>query len=194
MKPPPPADERRTQPPQEEHKAHAPRHLTFAIVTVSDTRTLETDESGKTIESLLRDAGHTVAGRVVVKDEASGIRAAVERFAAARDVQCVVTTGGTGLAPRDVSVEALRPLFQKELPGFGEALRAMSQATVGTSAMMTRATCGTVNGGGGAKVVFVLPGSRDACELAVTRLILPEAPHMVALANPSSTRVRGHAP
>lgn len=193
MKPPHPGDERRTQAPQEEHKAHAPRNLTFAIVTVSDTRTLETDESGRTIESLLRGAGHTIAGRVVVKDELAGIRAAVERFAQARDVHCVVTTGGTGLSPRDVTVEALRPLFQKELPGFGEALRALSQAHVGSSAMMTRATCGTVNGSGGAKVVFVLPGSRDACELAVTRLILPEAGHMVALANPAAATDHGHA-
>lgn len=174
-----------SEPVPEKHRAHAPRRLGFAVVTVSDSRTAETDESGALIERLLRAAGHEVHGRVVVRDELAAIRAAVEKFAAAREVDCVITNGGTGIGPRDVTIEALRPLLAKELPGFGEALRALSDERVGSAATLTRATCGTLPSPGGARIVFALPGAPDACEVAVTRLILPEAAHMVAVANPA---------
>ena len=144
---------------------------------MSDSRTLAQDASGDRIQDLLAHAGHAVARRERVPDEADDIRAAVARLLDAPDVDAVVTTGGTGLAPRDVTPEAVAPLLERRVPGFGELFRMLSFEAIGAAAMLSRAEAGIARG----KPCFLLPGSPDACALAVERLILPETGHLVAL-------------
>ncbi len=159
----------------EEHRAHAPRSVACAVITVSDTRTESTDESGALLRKLLEDAGHRVAFAAIVRDEAAAIADAVDR--AARVADAIVTNGGTGLAPRDVTIETLAPKLEKTLPGFGELFRALSHREVGSAAMLSRAIAGVYRG----RLVFCLPGSPDACGLAATALILPELGHAVGV-------------
>ena len=158
-----------------EHKARAPGTVACGVVTVSDSRTEATDDSGQLIRKLLADAGHTVPFYEVVKDEGPAILAAVERAVAACDA--ILTNGGTGLSPRDVTVETLEPLMEKVLPGFGELFRALSFREIGSAAMMSRTLAGTFRG----KLLFCLPGSPAACELAVKSLILAELGHAVGV-------------
>lgn len=161
---------------EREHKAHAPESVSLAIVTVSDTRDLFHDASGGLIADLAQKAGHRVARRTLVRDEPHEIRAAL-REALTEGVDAVVFTGGTGIARRDVTIEALAPRFVKRLDGFGELFRALSHQAIGSAAMASRADAGVVDG----RLVFLLPGSPDACELAMEKLILPELPHLVGL-------------
>lgn len=163
--------------PAHEHKAHAPTNLRFAILTISDSRSAGNDASGDGIHHLVAKAAHEVARREMVKDDRAAIQAAVERYLAAVDVDVVVTTGGTGFSPRDVTPEAVTPLFERPIPGFGEIFRSLSHKSVGSAAMLSRAEAGVARG----KPVFLLPGSPDACELAMERLVLPEVGHLVAL-------------
>lgn len=144
-------------------------------MTVSDTRTLETDVGGRMAKDLVEAGGHLVVERRLVPDDEEAIRSACAGFLEDERVKCVVVTGGTGVARRDVTVEALRPLFERELPGFGELFRSLSYAEVGAAAMLSRAAAGVVKG----RAVFLLPGSPAAVELALTRLILPVIGHLV---------------
>ncbi len=150
------------------------------VLTVSDTRSLADDRSGDRIAALLAAAGHIVAGREVVRDEAAAIAGRVARVAGDAAIDVVLVTGGTGVAPRDVTPEAIAPLFDRRLEGFGELFRMLSFEEIGPAAMLSRACAGLV----GATPVFVLPGSTAAVELALGRLILPELGHLVALAAP----------
>ena len=159
----------------EEHKQRAPAAVRCFIVTVSDTRTEETDTSGRAIAELLTAAGHHVSGRVIVKDEAALVRSTVERQLASGDVDVIISTGGTGIAARDTTFEALDSMLEKKLPGFGELFRMLSYQQIGSAAMMSRATAGTV----GRKAIFVLPGSPAAVRLAMEKLIVPELGHIV---------------
>lgn len=144
------------------------------VFTVSDSRTADTDESGPLIERLLIAAGHTVVARELLRNDDIPLRAAVERVIAQDDVDVLLCTGGTGLGARDRTVEVVRPLLDKELPGFGELFRLLSfQEQIGPAAMLTRALAGAAHG----TLVAVMPGSRAAVELALTRLILPELQH-----------------
>ncbi|BAD40597.1 MogA/MoaB family molybdenum cofactor biosynthesis protein [Symbiobacterium thermophilum] len=160
-----------------DHKEEAARavgQLTAGIVTVSDTRTAETDESGQLLRELLTGAGHRVEAYAIVPDEVEAIRSAVVRFA--ERVDFVVVNGGTGMTPRDVTIEACRPLFSKELEGFGELFRMLSYQEIGSAAVMSRAAAGAV----GRVMLFCLPGSKGAVRLATERLILPEIRHLVS--------------
>ena len=159
----------------DEHKAHAPKSVKVAVITISDTRTEATDESGKILKQLLLDAGHKILFLAVVKDEAKAIADAVEQ--ASWTCDAIVTNGGTGLARRDVTIPALLPAFEKTLPGFGELFRSLSYASIGSSAMLSGAIAGIYHG----RLVFCLPGSPDACRLAVEKLILPELGHAVGV-------------
>jgi molybdenum cofactor biosynthesis protein B len=152
------------------------------VLTVSDTRTLETETSGAAIASLLEGAGHRVVDRQVVRDEPDQVIAAV-RTALTR-VQAVITTGGTGIARRDSTYEALAGLFDKTVDGFGELFRMLSWEQVGAAAMLSRATAGTI----GDRVVFLLPGSEAAVRLAMEKLILPELGHVVGQLGSPETR------
>jgi molybdenum cofactor biosynthesis protein B len=160
---------------QEEHKAHAPQSVRCFIVTVSDTRTEATDTSGRAIADLLTAAGHVVAGRTIVKDDAEMVRGTLERQLAIADVQAIITTGGTGVTARDSTYEVVSSLLQKRLDGFGELFRMLSFQQIGPAAMMSRACAGIVAG----HVVVSLPGSEAAVRLALERLLIPELGHLV---------------
>ncbi|MDA8390742.1 MAG: molybdenum cofactor biosynthesis protein B [Gammaproteobacteria bacterium] len=144
--------------------------LSIAILTVSDTRTLETDTSGQTLVERLEAAGHRLADRRLVRDDRHVLRAVVAQWIADPAVQVVITTGGTGLTGRDSTPEALRPLFDKEIDGFGELFRMLSYEEIRTSTMQSRAVAGLTNG----TVVFCLPGSTGACRLGWDRVIGPQ--------------------
>jgi molybdenum cofactor biosynthesis protein B len=157
------------------HRAQAPATVTCFVLTVSDTRTLETETSGRAIADLLGAAGHVVSGRTVVRDEPGEVTAAVRDAIARGGVQAIITTGGTGISRRDSTYEALTALFDKRLDGFGELFRSLSFQEIGAAAMLSRATAGVAGG----VVVFMLPGSEAAVRLAMERLILPELKHVV---------------
>ena len=159
----------------EEHRAKAPRTVKVAIVTVSDTRTEADDYSGNVIRDLLVAAGHKVPRRLIVKDDVLEIQKALRDLIEDPGVEAVVTSGGTGLAHRDVTLEAVGHFEEKHIPGFGELFRMLSFEEVGGAAMMSRATAFVTEG----KIVFCLPGSEKAVRLATTRLIAPEVAHMV---------------
>ena len=160
---------------QTEHKAHAPVSVRCFVLTVSDTRTVETDASGRAIVELLTAAGHEVAGRTIVKDDPELVRGTIERQLASPDVQVIITTGGTGITSRDSTYEAISGLLQKRLDGFGELFRTLSYQQIGAAAMMSRACAGLVSG----RIVVSLPGSEAAVRLAMERLLIPELGHLV---------------
>jgi molybdenum cofactor biosynthesis protein B len=164
--------------PADEHRqcAHKVRKaVTCAIVTVSDTRTPDTDTSGQTMREKLETAGHTVAYYRIVKDEPALIRGLIEELAAAGTVQAVLVNGGTGISRRDATYEALDALLEKRLDGFGELFRMLSYQEIGAAAMLSRAVAGTYRD----LVVFSTPGSTPAVRLAMEKLIVPELPHLV---------------
>jgi molybdopterin adenylyltransferase len=157
-----------------DHKKQAERDTLVArcaVIVVSDTKTSTSDTSGPAAEALLREAGHDVRRSLVPN---AGVAEAVE--AALREHDVVLTIGGTGPSRRDRSVEAVRPLVEKELPGFGELFRALSAKEIGTAAMLSRALLGTTSQG---RVVCCLPGSEGAVRLALKELLLPELRHLV---------------
>ncbi|MDG2334244.1 MAG: molybdenum cofactor biosynthesis protein MoaB [Myxococcota bacterium] len=156
------------------HRKQAPARVATAVITVSDTRSLETDTGGALVESLLAEAGHPVLSREIVADEPTEIRVRVEAQLARADVQAIILTGGTGVAPRDQTPEAVEPLLDRVIPGFGELFRFLSYEDIGSAALLSRALAGLVGG----RVVFVIPGSRGAVRLALEKLILPEIGHL----------------
>ncbi len=160
------------------HHAHDVESLSAAVVTVSTSRTLDDDPAGDAIAAAFESAGHDVAVREVVGDDYDSLQSTVDRLADRDGVDVVVTTGGTGVTPDDVTIEAVRGLFDKELPGFGELFRRHSEDEIGTRVVGTRATAGIV----GAVPVFCLPGSENAARLGSEELIVPEAPHLTGLA------------
>jgi len=159
----------------QKHKEHAPASVKCGVITISDSRTPETDESGKLIRDLLLRSGHTVLFHTIVKDEAKPILDAVEQ--ASWTCDAIITNGGTGLAPRDVTIAALMPVLEKTLPGFGELFRSLSFQEIGSAAMMSGALGGVYHG----RLLFCLPGSPDACRLALEKLIVPELGHAVGV-------------
>jgi len=162
----------------DEHRAEAPRSVATAVVTVSDTRTLEEDSGGGLIVELLEAAGHSVALRAIVKDEPTEIAQALEGATSREGVRAVIVTGGTGVAPRDVTPDTIEPLLDRPIPGFGELYRVLSYQEIGSAALLSRSSAGLKDG----RVVFILPGSRGAVRLAMEKLILPELGHLVAQA------------
>jgi molybdenum cofactor biosynthesis protein B len=163
------------QPSHREHKEKAKTQVSCGVVTVSDTRTRETDTSGQLILSMLEKAGHRVSQYHIIKDEPGQIRPLLSTLVADPAVDAVLINGGTGVARRDVTFDAIRTVIEKELPGFGELFRMLSYQDIGSAALLSRATAGTVQG----KVVFSVPGSKGAVQLAMEKLILPEMPHIV---------------
>lgn len=159
----------------EAHRAASAAHVRCAVITVSDTRTEATDTSGLAIANLLAAAGHTVAARRIVPDDAERIHEAVKTALAAPDADVVVTTGGTGIARRDTTIEVVTALFDKPIHGFGELFRSLSYQEIGSAAMLSRACAGVAAG----KILVSLPGSEAAVRLALTKLLLPELGHLV---------------
>jgi molybdopterin adenylyltransferase len=162
-----------------EHKQQSPRSVRCHIVTVSDTRTEETDTAGRAIGDLLQRAGHEVVGRTFVKDDADLVRGAIERQLANPAIQVILTTGGTGITSRDITWETVDRLLEKRLDGFGELFRMLSYEQIGSAAMLSRACAGLVAG----RIVAALPGSEAAVRLALERLLIPELGHLVEEAN-----------
>jgi molybdenum cofactor biosynthesis protein B len=158
-----------------EHKAHAPRAVGAWVLTVSDTRTPDTDTGGRLIRDLLEAAGHRVVGAAIVRDEPVHVQRLVREACAHPQVQAVILTGGTGITSRDSTFEAVDALLEKRLPGFGELFRMLSYQEIGGAAMLSRAQLGILAG----RIVASLPGSPDACRLALEKLLLPELPHLV---------------
>ena len=157
------------------HREAAPETVRVAVLTISDTRTPETDTGGDTIEELMRGAGHEVIKREIVRDEASRIRTKLVDLLARSDVDAVVTTGGTGISARDTTYEVVDRMLEKKLDGFGEIFRMLSYEEIGAAAILSRAIAGTV----GTKFVACLPGSRNAVRLAMEKLLVPEISHVV---------------
>jgi molybdenum cofactor biosynthesis protein B len=161
-----------------EHHTHDLEHLRAAVVTVSSTRSPDDDPSGDAIVAAFEAEGHEISTRELVTDDLDGVQGRLHTLVNRDDVDVVVTTGGTGVTPDDVTVEAVRPLFEKELPGFGELFRRRSEAEIGTRTIGSRAVAGIVS----ATPVFCLPGSENAVRLGVDEIILPEVGHLVGLA------------
>ena len=158
------------------HRTAASESVPTAVVTVSDSRTLEDDASGDRVRELLEGGGHPVVERRVVPDEPDAIAAVLRELTGRADVGAVVFTGGTGVAPRDVTPDTVEPLLDRVVPGFGELFRQLSYAEIGSAALLSRALAGLRGG----RVVFVLPGSRGAVKLALEKLVLPEIGHLAA--------------
>jgi len=158
------------------HRRDAVASVPTVVITVSDTRTLETDKGGALVAELLSSQGHEVRLREIVPDDADAIEAALSRALADSGTRAVILTGGTGVAPRDVTPEAVEPLLEREIPGFGELFRWLSYHEIGSAALVSRALAGIAEG----RVVFVLPGSSGAVRLAMEKLILPELGHLAA--------------
>jgi molybdenum cofactor biosynthesis protein B len=157
-----------------EHKAHAPASVGCFVLTVSDTKVPETDTSGRLIRELLAGAGHEVVGATIVRDEPADVARVVREACGDPRVRAVLVTGGTGITARDSTFEAIDALLDKRLPGFGELFRALSFQEVGAAAMLSRAQMGIH----ARRVVVSLPGSPNACRLALERLLLPELGHL----------------
>jgi molybdenum cofactor biosynthesis protein B len=160
-----------------QHRSSAPAAsaIRVAVISASDSRTLRTDAGGALIEALATQAGFSVTARELLPDDKELIRAQVSSFVATNQCDVVLVTGGTGVAPRDSTVEAVAPLFERRLDGFGELFRMLSFAEIGPAAMLSRAGAGTI----GRVAVFLMPGSPAAVRLALERLILPELAHLV---------------
>jgi molybdopterin adenylyltransferase len=163
----------------EEHKKDAPRAVRCFVVTVSDSRTEETDDSGKVCRTLVQQAGHEVSGYRVLRDEPADVAALVREVCDGHKACAVLLNGGTGVSRRDSTFEAVDALIEKRLPGFGELFRQLSYQDIGAAAFLSRATAGLRGG----VAVFAVPGSPEAVRLALEKLILPELGHVVGEAH-----------
>ena len=166
--------------PGEQHKRNTVASVSCGVLTVSDTRTMETDRSGAIVRTTLEAHGHRVHRREIVPDEPSRVRETVVAWCGDGGCQAVLLTGGTGLASRDTTFEAVSAVLDKRLDGFGELFRMLSYEQIGSGAMLSRAVAGVCNG----TAVFSMPGSTAAVRLALDKLILPELGHVVWLLQP----------
>nr|WP_225914012.1 MogA/MoaB family molybdenum cofactor biosynthesis protein [Leptolyngbya ohadii] len=148
-----------------------------AAITVSDTRTPETDRSGQLMQELLQTAGHSIAYYTIVPDEPERIQAELQQLGDRSEIQAILLSGGTGIAPRDTTYDAIEQRLDKVLSGFGELFRYLSYQEIGSRAMASRAVAGVC----GNQLVFSMPGSTNAVRLAMEKLILPELGHLVRL-------------
>ena len=158
-----------------EHKEKSPRNVSCAIFTISDTRMEETDESGRLLRERLIQNGHSVIQYSILKNDANDIRQKIQDLLRQDAVQVIITSGGTGLSRRDITVETVLPMLEKKLDGFGELFRFLTFQELGTASIMSRAMAGAVRG----KVIICIPGSLGAVRLAIDKIILPEIGHMV---------------
>ncbi|MFD2655911.1 MogA/MoaB family molybdenum cofactor biosynthesis protein [Gracilibacillus thailandensis] len=158
------------------HKAEAPKIVRCKIITVSDTRTQDTDKSGKLMYQYLEEHHHQVNAYDIVKDEQTEIKRAIENGIQQTDIDAILINGGTGIAKRDVTIEVIENMLDKEIPGFGEIFRMLSYTEdIGSAAILSRATAGVVQD----KAIFATPGSSGAVKLAMEKLIIPELGHVI---------------
>ena len=161
------------------HREASPDHIRIAVLTISDTRTSETDTGGNTIVDFMQGAGHEVERREIVRDDVPRIEKVLAELLADAGVDAVVTTGGTGISGRDSTYEVASDLIDKTLDGFGEIFRMLSYEEIGAAAMLSRAVAGVVTTASGPKFLACLPGSTNAVRLAMEKLLVPEMPHVV---------------
>jgi molybdenum cofactor biosynthesis protein B len=159
----------------EQHRAQGPASIRCAVVTVSDTRSIETDTGGQAVIDHLASAGHEVVSRHIIPDEPAPMRRLLESLRESSGLDAILLTGGTGVSSRDQTYETVTGLFDKQLPGYGEIFRLLSYQEIGPAAILSRATGGLM----GRKVVLTMPGSPAAVELAMDKLVLPELSHLV---------------
>ncbi len=159
------------------HKKRADKVASVAVITLSNSRSLNNDQSGDIIQKLLEDNGHTVPVRKLISDSRNVLRATLRELIRQKDVHAIITTGGTGISATDITIETVRGMLEKELPGFTALLMMLSYPQAKSASMLSRAMAGTIKG----KAVFCLPGSPRACKLATESLILPELGHMMML-------------
>ncbi len=159
----------------QEHKQKAPRSVSCAVLIVSDSRTERDDESGTLIRQKLSQSGHRVMFYSILKNEADSIKKKIYELLKQQELQVIITSGGTGVSHRDITVETIIPILEKKLDGFGQLFRFLSYQEIGTAAIMSRAFAGVAQG----KVILCLPGSPGAANLAMDKIILPEIGHMV---------------
>jgi molybdopterin adenylyltransferase len=157
------------------HRAEAPDSVRCAVLTVSDTRTPESDTSGALVRETLNFSGHRVVDYRIVPDEPDQIRAVLTTWIERDDVQAVLSNGGTGIAARDTTYDAISGMLEKRIDGFGELFRMLSWQEVGAAAMLSRAVAGVIGG----TLIVAMPGSTSAVRLALTKLIVPELGHLV---------------
>ena len=160
-----------------EHKKKSTLNAGVAVITLSTSRSLDTDKSGDLIQQLLEKGGHQVHVRKLIPDSRNVLRATLRELVREKKVNAVITTGGTGLAPTDVTIEAVQSMLDKELQGFNSLFMLLSYPQVKSAAMLSRALAGSIKG----KAIFCLPGSPRACKLAMESLILPELSHILML-------------
>ncbi len=158
-----------------EHKKQAPKTLTLGIITMSSTRTIENDESGAWMIKRAKKEGHTVVSHLVTPDHDEDIRKSIRDTIRENDPDFLLLTGGTGIADSDVTIEAVTPMFRKELSSFAPVFAQLSLAQIDSAAIISRSTAGIINN----TLVFCLPGSLKACKLACKALIFPEVSHLV---------------
>jgi molybdenum cofactor biosynthesis protein B len=158
-----------------QHKEEAPRSVSCAVLTISDSRTEQDDESGSFIKKRLSENGHRVMDYAVLKNDAGAIKKKLSGLLGQEGLQVIITSGGTGASHRDITVETVYPLLEKKLDGFGELFRSLSYQEIGTGSIMSRAVAGVAGG----KVILCLPGSLGAVTLAMDKIILPEIGHLV---------------
>jgi molybdenum cofactor biosynthesis protein B len=159
----------------EKHRGASPEQVRVAVLTISDTRTPETDTGGNVIVQLMKEAGHEIPRREIVKDDAPLIEVFLQELLSDANVDAIITTGGTGISARDTTYEVVSRVIDKKLDGFGEVFRMLSYEEIGAAAILSRAIAGTA----GSKFVACLPGSTNAVRLATEKLLVPEISHVV---------------
>lgn len=162
-------------PSYQEHRANAPGIVGCAVLTVSDTRTVDTDTSGGLIRELLTSNGHDIRDYVIIPDEPDQIRAKVDNWSSNPAIECILSNGGTGIARRDTTYDVISSMLEKRLDGFGEIFRQLSFQEIGAAAMLSRAVAGIYRG----TLIMAMPGSTNAVQLAMERLIGPELGHLI---------------
>jgi len=158
-----------------EHKKGSPQSVGCAVLIISDSRTEQTDESGKFLKQALSQNGHRVIAYAILKNDAEAIERKIRELLRQEGLQVIITSGGTGISHRDITVETVSSIMEKKLDGFGELFRSLSYQEIGTASIMSRAVAGVVGG----KIIICLPGSLGAAKLAIEKIILPEIGHMV---------------
>jgi molybdenum cofactor biosynthesis protein B len=160
-----------------EHKDKAKNRANVAVITLSNSRSADNDQSGDIIQKLLEDGGHKVVVRKLISDNRTVLRATLRELARQKSINTIITSGGTGIASSDITIETVRGMLERELPGFNALFMLLSYPKARSAAMLSRALAGTIN----RKPLFCLPGSPRACKLATESLILPELGHMLSM-------------
>ncbi len=158
-----------------EHKEKSPRSVNCAVVIISDTRTEQDDESGRLLKQRLSENGHRVMSYALLKNDAAALKKKLSELLGQEELQVIITSGGTGVSRRDITIETVSPILEKKLDGFGELFRFLSYQEIGTASIMSRAIAGVAGG----KVVICLPGSLGAVKMVTEKIIIPEIGHMV---------------